>query len=568
MNLLKLLLVFIFLGSSISAYSAEDSPTPSMLRGLSGWQSTPVFTVGDFLPSKDLKERDGGYQPVGSLDGLGAYGLDSRTVRVLVNHELPRQAGTPYQLKNSTSLVGSRVSYIDIDRKTRRVVNSGIAFESVFDRQGQEVTQAQQISQTNEKLSGLTLLCSAQLVEGGRFGFVDTIFFTHEEATHPINHSHGGSFWALDVGSQHLHAVPSAGRMAWENTAALQIGGDRIALLIGDDTNPQSEEPRAFGQRATIDTPVSQVVAAPLWLFIGKKNASIFERRSKLPREVALRENEFLNRNGLLVGDLFYFVAADGNTTIAEFHGTGSVLSGRWAKIEVFDSARAGQPGYDKFGYKDGFTLHREAKAGGAFQFSRPEDVSTNPLRGTQAVFSSTGRDVVFPQDAWGTIYQVDFNFESMTARLTILYDGDDGGGRQVSHPDFGIRSPDNLDWADDGFIYVQEDRAKVVDPLFGQQSQEEASIWRLDPRSGKIQRVAQIDRAVPLPGEMSDSQRDQVGTWESSGILDVTDLFEAQTRERLFLATVQAHSVRDGVIKQANLVEGGQLILLSKSMY
>jgi len=544
---------------------AEGPQQESMLHGLGGWQVTPVVTIGDSLPSRDSHAPDGRYQPVGSMDGLGTYVLDARTIRVLVNHELRRQAGYPYRLRNETLLTGSRVSYFDIDRTTRRVVNSGMAFDRVYDRQGLIVTRARQINQANELMSGLSLLCSAQLVKGGHYGFVDTIFFTHEEVPDPIAHPHGGSLWALDVASKSLHAVPTAGRMAWENTAALHIDGDRIALLIGDDTYPQSEEPQVFGRVATVDTPLSHTVAAPLWLYIGRKNASLFEIRQTLSPTLHAQSNDFLNRNGLLVGALYYFVATNGITTIDDFHGTGAGLSGKWMKIVILDSAKADQPGYDEWGYKDGFTLRREAKAGGAFQFSRPEDVSTHPLIGTRAVFSSTGHDEVFRQDAWGTIYQVDLNFDAMTATLTILYDGDDAGGGQVRGPDFGLRNPDNLDWADDGFIYVQEDNAKMMQPLFGSQSGEEASIWRLDPQNGTIQRVAQMDRSVSLPNRMTDSLPDMIGAWESSGIIDVTELFETQAGERLLLSTIQAHSVRDGLITQANLVEGGQLVFLSK---
>jgi len=547
---------------------AEGPQQESMLHGLGGWQVTPVVTIGDSLPSQDSHAGAGRYQPVGSMDGMGASVLDDQTVRVFVNHELRRQAGYPYRLSNTTALTGSRVSFFDMDRKTRRVVNSGVAFDRVYDRQGLAVTRASQINQNNEQASGLSSFCSAQLVEGGHYGFVDTIFFTHEEVHDPMKNPHGGSLWALNVASKSLHAVPVAGRMAWENTAALNISNDRIALLIGNDTAPQTEEPDAFAHGATVDTPPSQIVAAPLWLYIGRKNASLFEIRQTLPPTPPAQSNNFLNRNGLLVGALYYFVASNGITAIDDFHDTGAELSGKWMKIEVLDPTKAGQPGYDEWGYKDGFTLCREAKASGAFQFSRPEDVSTHPLIGTRAVFSSTGRDAVFHQDAWGTIYQVDLNVDAMSATLAILYDGDDAGGGQVRGPDFGLRNPDNLDWADDGFIYVQEDNAKKMQPLFGGQSGEEASIWRLDPQNGTIQRIAQMDRSISLPGRMTDSRPDKIGAWESSGILDVTGLFETQAGERVFLSTIQAHSVRDGLITQANLVEGGQLVFLSKRDY
>ncbi len=272
----------------------------------------------------------------------------------------------------------------------------------------------------------------------------------------------------------------------------------------------------------------------------------------------------FLNRNGLLVGQLYYFVAEHGVRTVAQFNGTGSTLTGVWKKIQVLDKAKAGEKGYDPFGYKTGLTLRREAKAGGAFQFSRPEDVSTHPSIGTRAVLAATGRDTVFPgHDAWGTIYQIDVDMKGMKATLKILYDGDDAGGGRFSHPDEGIRSPDNLDWAEDGFIYIQEDNAKQREPLFGSHSGQEASLWRLDPLTGDVQRIARIDRSVVLPKGSTDERPGAIGEWESSGILDVTHLFDSRVGERVLLATVQAHTIRDGMIATRKLVEGGQLILL-----
>ena len=148
-------------------------------------------------------------------------------------------------------------------------------------------------------------------------------------------------------------------------------------------------------------------------------------------------------------------------------------------------------------------------------------------------------------------------------ATLTILYDGDDAGGARFSHPDDGIRSPDNLVWAGDGSIYVQEDNAKNQAPLFGSHSGQEASLWRLDPLAGTVERIARIDRSVVLPQGSTDEQPDMIGKWESSGILDVTHLFESRVGERMLLATVQAHTIRDGLIATRKLGESGQLILL-----
>ncbi len=548
---------------------ASKPPSPvSMMNGWGTWEVLSLLTVGDRLPSQDRRFPDQAYRPVGGLDGLGGYRLDADTVRVLVNHELDRKAGYPYRLDNGATLTGARVSFLDIDRRTLEILNSGMAYQTIRDRQGRIVETGFQVNEVSHTEQGFSRFCSSQLVEKGTFNFVDTIYLTQEEISDPLNHPYGGTAWALDVERQTLHAVPTMGRMAGENTTPLLGPHDSVALLIGDDTVPQTDEVESFGQEADLHTSPDHLVTAPLWLYVGKKDASMFEVREALPFNAELANTTFLNRNGLLVGQLYYFVAEHGVRTVAQFKGTGSILTGVWKKIEVLDRTKAGEKGHDPFGYKTGLTLRREAKAGGAFQFSRPEDVSTHPSIGTQAVLASTGRDSVFPgHDAWGTIYQIDVDMSRMRATLKILYDGDDAGGAQFSHPDMGIRSPDNLDWAEDGLIYIQEDNAKNRSPFFGSHSGQEASLWRLDPLTGEVQRIAQINRSVVLPRGSADSKPDAIGKWESSGILDVTHLFDSHVGERALLATVQAHTIRDGMISKSKLVEGGQLLLLRRPM-
>jgi hypothetical protein len=485
---------------------------------------------------------------------------------VLINHELEGSTGYPYALKNGTELTGARISFIDIDTSTRGIVNSGMAYDSVFDRQGGVVTTAEQINQSGKNREGFSRFCSATLLESGKYGFVDNLYFLGEEVGDPLIHPYGGSLWVLDVERGTLHGVSATGRMNFENIAPLNIHGDRVAMLIGDDTIPQTDALENFGQDANVTTPPEHVVAAPLWLYIGEKNASLFEIREALPPGIRPPTTDFLNRNGLLVGKLYYFVAEKGITTVTQFKGTGSVLSGAWRELEVFDASKANQAGFDEFGYKNGFTLRREAKGGGAFQFSRPEDVSTHRTRGTRVAFASTGRASLYNgDDAWGTIYQVDVDLKDLRATLKILYDGDDAGGGQVDSPDYGIRSPDNLEWAHDGFIYIQEDNAKEVPPYFGHVSSEEASIWRLNPETGSIQRIAQMDRSQMIPNGTTESKPHIIGKWESSGILDVSEIFDTKIGEKLLFATVQAHTIKDSVIQEANLVEGGQLIFLHK---
>ena len=78
--------------------------------------------------------------------------------------------------------------------------------------------------------------------------------------------------WTWNAGP--FTAVPAMGRMAGENTTPLSGPSDSVALLIGDDTIPQTVEVESFGQEAGLHTSPGHLVTAPLWLYVGQKNAS------------------------------------------------------------------------------------------------------------------------------------------------------------------------------------------------------------------------------------------------------------------------------------------------------
>lgn len=510
-----------------AAYQVNITTEAPMLRGdtqlsSAGWTVTPLFTVG---------ESFGDYLPVGILDGVAAFeSVAPDTVDVLVNHELSPGNGYAYQLRTGASMTGARVSRVQITRKivsgvpTVSIFRAGPAFNAVFDRNQLPVTDPAQVNETGNDIDGIARLCSSQGIAAGTYGFVDDVDLTGEETGKPF-HPHGGSLWALDVQQNTLWAVPAAGRMAWENVTPLQTGeAGTVALLCGDDTQ-----------------------AAPLYLYIGLKNA--------------VGDGSFLDRNGLLEGTLYAWKADNGDLDPEAFNGLNEGRRGTFVEVDVQDVAMAGTVGYDDQGYADIDTLQNEADSLGCFSFSRPEDLATNPLDGTQAVFASTGRGGLYPSDNWGILYIVDVDFDDLSATLTIVHDAD---GLPV--PDEGIRSPDNLDWADDGKVYVQEDRSTSPSSLFGAITGADASVWRIDPITRATTRIAEMDDSAVAPAGATNDCAGVLGCWESSGILDVTELFNTLPGERLLLATVQAHGIEDGPIGgNALLDEGGQLVFLSK---
>jgi hypothetical protein len=467
-------------------------------------------------------------------------------------------------------MTGARVSYFDIDKFSKTIVDAGLAYNVVYDANGNIATDTSFLPADQEGF-GCTRVCSSVLVDplefGGRGdyddddkddwkgwkgheasgrGIVDRIYFTGEETGGSFTGT-GGAEWALDVETGDIWAVPAMGRGAWENVTQIDTGSKRtVAFILADDQSPFDAD--GDGKEE----------AAPLYLYVGTKQPG----------------GNFLERNGLSGGKLYVFVPNNPSKISPAQFNTAGTLPGKWVEIDNSPTGPAsndGSTGFDEYGYPTQETLWTRAEELGAFQFSRPEDVATNPKDGSEAVLASTGRenepDLFGTADQFGTVYTIKTNFRSMTAKLRILYDGD-------ADPDGTLRSPDNLDWADDGMIYVQEDKAVSTD-LYISKNPDESGIVRLDPRNGDAVRVAQIDRSVVLDASIPvwtdavDEAPDEVGKPESSGILDVSKLF-GEPKGTLFLFDVQNHGIDDqerynddSRIIDEDLKEGGQLLFL-----
>lgn len=498
--------------------ASAQTTEPGQAVGLAPWTTTPVFTIGETIND---------YTPPGIPDGMGAFERED-TVEIVSNHELRSDDGYAYTLGSGASLTGARVSKLIFDKDTRELLDIDLAYDTIYNRAGDIVgDNGTELDTVDE--AGLNRLCSAGSFVAGQAGFVDDIFLTGEETG-------GGTEFALDVATGKLWAAPWMGRAAWESVAALEIPGfndTHVAILGGDDRGD-----------------------AALLLYLGEK----------------IPGGDFLKRNGLANGKLYMWVADDGSLSPADFNGTGTMRRGRFVEVENYDledadpNVEQDERGFDELGFATQEELDVQKARIGAFNFSRPEDLHTNPKpgKGNQVVLASTGRDTDINQgkDLWGTTYLVDVKInpgrvrsDHITADITILYDGDDADKR-----DLGIRSPDNLVWADDGFAYIQEDRSVSG---FGDVSGEETSIWKLDPKTSEVARVAQVDRGG-VPSGQTDTDPDDLGDWETSGIIDVTDEFDAEG-ERLLFFNVQAHSLRGGPIDSGTLEQGGQFLFLSK---
>jgi hypothetical protein len=163
---------------------------------------------------------------------------------------------------------------------------------------------------------------------------------------------------------------------------------------------------------------------------------------------------------------------------------------------------------------------------------------------------------------------------------LSVLIEGDDNPVKTVGE----IHQPDNIESTKKG-LYITEDpgssqQFNYSEPQLADGRRTEARIWQYQLSTGTTSVIAKVDQSadegptdvdVPvLPLPAGASARGNLGAWEASGIIDVSDFFGPGT----FLVTVQAHTLfvetgpgldvtGDGAADILNKREGGQLLLL-----
>lgn len=486
----------------------------SLLTGLNGTKVNTIYDIG--LPV------NGNYIS-GIPDGLGAYKAANGNIRLLVNSELGPDKAFTYTLANGTQLQGGRVNYLEINND--KVVSSGLAFDTIYDRRGQVVTNGSQINGGTPGSNGFNRFCSANLIKANSFGtgkgFDRDLFLIGEES------GNYATMQIFDPSTKSIHAAPSLGYGGWESATLLDTRSkDKVAILLGDDN-----------------------ATAPIYLYVGKKKST---------------GKDVLERNGLKGGQMYVWCADSGTSNSATL-AAGSSTAGVWKPINVRDTAKANQSGYDAYGYKYASTLRSEAISLNAFTGYRIEDVDVNPNDPSQGVFNTTGGQSTGTGDAavgsgdyYGSTWIIDAKFKDgdpITGKLIHIYDGDASANKQN-----GIRSQDNLAWLKKGLILINEDRSieAGADKGAAAWGSQEASIWALDPLTGGATRIAQVNRSGSLPTGVTDTNT-TIGAWETSGIIDVSDLYGHASGTDIYV-TVQAHATTGGSITSQNLAEGGTI--------
>lgn len=234
-------------------------------------------------------------------------------------------------------------------------------------------------------------------------------------------------------------------------------------------------------------------------------------------------------------GQLYVFKADNAKNTADAKKGT--ELTGTFVAVDQAKNS-------------DQQTLQAAVDELGAFKFVRLEDVTYDRTNTTTIYFADTGDDQDPNLDANGNPFTKNGRLYTMTldpadptkvTKFTVLLDGDAGDD---------IRNPDNID-ADETTVMIQEDlngynRAENSDAT--------GRILAYDIASGSVAPIAKLDQSA---GEGVLDPGDEAGSWESSGVLSVSDLFGAGH----WLVDVQAHSIEAGQFGKED--ESGQLLLL-----
>jgi hypothetical protein len=314
-----------------------------------------------------------------------------------------------------------------------------------------------------------------------------------------------------------------------EETTDGPMGG--LAFVVNDTTGAITEMPwlghfsheqelpvPGFGEKQVIVLTDDDSAASELYLYVADSEAALLSG----------------------AGQLFVFKADNASGTADISRGT--TLSGAFVPIAQKDNA-------------DAQTLQRAVDAAGAFKFVRAEDVDFNPLTPNVLYFADTGDNEEPNLDASGEPLSTNGRIYRMTldpadptkvTALDILLDGDDGDD---------LRNPDNVAVSADGTTLMIQEDLNGYNRVENSDATGRILSYNID--SGTLTPVARLDQA---DGDGLVDAGDTAGSWESTGIIDVSSIYGPGA----WLTGVQAHTLMTPQF--GGVDQGGQLLLIRTS--
>jgi hypothetical protein len=463
-----------------------------------GYEAKRLLSVGDRVPETSNPAKE--YQMVGIPDGLGAHANPDGTKTVFMNHELNSSSQSEPVIGEPLNN-GAIVSKLVLDGDGN-VLSGERAYDWVYN----ENTLVGPAPEVGNATPALSRFCSGSLA-GPDQGFDRWIYLTNEEEGTPASSFDGKGSVSVAIADNNLYTLPRLGHFAKENTLVQPAPGkDTVAITLEDGP-------------ATLAPGVEN---SQLYMYVGTKDRSA---------------SGVLRRNGLDNGDLYVLAPADpANADEAAFQS--GQIDVEWKLIpnaEALDEAG----------------VEAASDAAGAFRFGRPEDGAYNGWNRNEFVFVTTGGAT--GANELGRLYSLRLHpgRPTKSGTLEVLYNADaivKAGG------DIAI-SPDNIDISK-RHLMVQEDgttESRLVMAAKGR----DGSIWRFDISRRGVD-VGSALRVVELDPPGRDDVAVGPGVWETSGVIDASDLFGRDT----WLFDVQAHPPTTA--PAANTVEDGQLLLLT----
>lgn len=573
------------LAMAVTPAAAKPPPGPGFLTGedpmligtAPGSSVLPIMTVGDTLD---------GYRFEALPDGISFLPNKYGTVDLYINHEtstvpFPVAAnGADWRPTNNTTALGtqndfdnSQLSLLTLNQATKGVLagSYAIASDENFQR-----------------------FCS-NFLGTKEAGFKKPILFTNEEAVDWVNRegdafAFPGESDARQAGAVVAHNTKGKTRVIWgmgrlnhENSLAVAGYGHPV-LLTGDDT---------------FTTTPSQ---SQLYSYIAKKGNDVWKDKGELWAFVSDTPTRQKYED---------FTPGDATSAVGHFIQVPKLIAtGRnpdGSELMAADvPADLGGPyppppndstwqRFNNVGI-DGpqWVLEKWSQLHGVFNFIRLEDMAYDKRPGMSNVvyIVDSGRGTAGVSQAErstnGRVWEMTLDPTDPTnvLSLRILIEGDDQPVKTVTE----IHQPDNIESTPVG-LYITEDPGSAqqfpfgsINPISGNfdPAATNARIWQYQLVGGAMSVAAVVDQSADEgPTDVDDQPANNHGSWESSGIIDVSSVFGPGT----FLVTVQAHSLwiakqsgPDNLTRSLGLWsmgadgwpdwmykrEGGQLVLLT----
>ncbi len=495
--------------ASLAAVLPGATAVKPYIQPVGGEYTTrPVLSVDDRVP---LLGGDSGeqYRMVGIPDGLGAHPNGDGTSTVFMNHEL-ESATLSEPIVGGPKNRGAFVSEWILDADGDPIAGKR-AYEWVFDRDAFVGPAADATNAT----PALARFCSGFLA-GRANGFDRWIYLTNEEEAEAANTFDGMGGVSVAIFGDELHSLPDLGHFPKENTVVQRRRGARTVIF------PTEDGP------STLDN--------QLYMYVGKKHRSA--------------KASVLERNGLVGGTLYVFRSLDPARNSERAFVTGSV-TGEWVAIPNADTLTDVE-------------LEAASDAAGAMTFVRPEDGAFNPNDRNEFLFVTTGSSSGSAEgvNELGRLYSLHLHPGNplKPATLTIVYNAD----RVVARGGDIAISPDNID-ASDRYLMVNEDGTRESRAVMAAKGRD-GSIWRFRLGKGPKGGAGVVASSATRVAELNPPGRDGIpvrpGVWESSGVVDASALFGADT----WLSDVQAHPPTTPPADPTVAVQDAQLFVLARA--